>query len=127
MSPDNALAELPVVKLDDLRGKVIAARSHPSYFPYHAMLRELSCKMIFLGDETIVFNAVIDGHAIALLPMSLAQKNTHVEAQRLVCKNIEDVNFPFYHYLLSPLDRILTTDERILYNYLKLHYNELIS
>jgi DNA-binding transcriptional LysR family regulator len=127
VSPDSPLANKPFVRIEDLRNKIIATRSRPSTFPYHTILQEFSCKMLYLGDEKIVFNAAERGYAIAILPTIQAKGNDLLETRQLVCKDVVDINFPFFHYLLSPLDRILTTDERILYNYLTLHYDELIS
>jgi DNA-binding transcriptional LysR family regulator len=124
--PESPLAKKSGIKLEDLRNNTIATRSKPSTFPYHTLLQELSCKMLYLGDENIVFEAATRGYAIALLPTVQAKNNVLVKAQRLLCKDVVDVNFPFFHYLLSPTERILTADERLTYNYLKLHYDELL-
>jgi DNA-binding transcriptional LysR family regulator len=127
MRADNPLAEKPYVHVSDLRSIKIATRSRPSTFPYHNILSELSNEMVYLGDVAIVFSAVALNYAVALLPAIPAEKHIMIEQKQVYCKDIVDVNFPFYHYLLTPLDRILTTEERIVYNYLNLHYAELIT
>lgn len=127
VSAKNPLAEEDQIKITDIAGLNVIGKESNNPFPLRNVFRDLQCKRIFLGDNTNILHAVSKNYGIALLPGSLALDNPYVMSGQVCCRSFSDSTFPLYHYLLSPMGKVLTANESIVFNCMRALYDDVMT
>lgn len=127
VSIKNPLADEARIKITDIAGLDIIGKESNAPFPLRNVFRDLQCKRVFLGDNANILRAVSKDYGIALLPSSLALDNPYVTSGQVCCRSFSDSTFPLYHYLLSPMEKVLTANESIVYNCMRTFYADIMT
>lgn len=120
---EHPLAKKEMVKLTDLVHLAIMGKTSGKSFPFRNILSDLQCPVLSLGDNENILRAVSQNRGGALMPRSAAVDNPYITAGQICCKQFSDAAFPLYHYLLTPVNKVLTASENTVLNCMRTLYD----